>query len=91
VCGLKVGDEAVEGGFILRIGQREMDTIGVEIASTGATNAAYTSSANQGRVEARDCTHPPEAPVMSASLPVNALLTDIAQRFAGTLNRPSGL
>jgi hypothetical protein len=38
--GLEVGDEAINGGFVLRIGQGKMDTIGVEIACASTANAA---------------------------------------------------
>ena len=42
--GLEVGDEAINGGFVLRIGQGEMDAIGIEIACASTANAAYASS-----------------------------------------------
>ena len=42
--GLEVGDEAINGGFVLRIGQGKMDAICVEIACASTANAAYASS-----------------------------------------------
>jgi hypothetical protein len=41
---LEVGDEAIDGGFVLRIGQGEVDAISVEIACASTANAAYASS-----------------------------------------------
>jgi hypothetical protein len=41
---LEVGDEAINGGFVLRIGQGKMDAIGVEIACASTANAANASS-----------------------------------------------
>ena len=79
-CGLEVGNEAIDGGFVLRIGQGEMDAIGVEIACTSTANAAYASSVWMKEEEKEYNSHPPEAPVTSASRPASSLFTDIAGR-----------
>jgi hypothetical protein len=42
--GLEVGDEAINGGFVLRIGQGKMDAISVEVACASTANAAYALS-----------------------------------------------
>jgi hypothetical protein len=86
---LEVGDEAFDGGFVLRIGQGEMDAIGVEIACAGTANPAYALSVQKKMDGEVHNTHPPEAPVMSASRPASSLFTDIA-RPARTPNQPNG-
>ena len=53
--GLEVGDEAIDGGFVLRVGQGEMDAIGIEIACASTANPAYALSVqkNVGRRSAQ--------------------------------------
>jgi hypothetical protein len=84
LCGLEVGDEVIDGGFVLRIGQGEVDAIGVEIAGASAANPAYALSVQRMRMREVHNTHPPEAPVMSASRPARLLSTDIARRLVRT-------
>ena len=87
--GLEVGDEAINDGFVLRIGQGKMDTVGVEIACASTANAAYASSVERIWKEKSHNTHPPEAPVMSASRPASSLFTDIAGGPARIQNQPN--
>jgi hypothetical protein len=89
--GLEVGDEAINGGFVLRIGQGKMDSIGVEIACASTANAAYASSVERIWKEKNHNTYPPEAPVMSASRPASSLFTDIAGEPARIQNQPNDL
>jgi hypothetical protein len=88
--GLEVGDEAFDGGFVLRIGQGEMDAIGVEIACASTANPVYVLSVQKNVNGEVHNTHPPEAPVMSASRPASSLFPDIARRPARTPNQPNG-
>jgi hypothetical protein len=65
-----------------------MDAIGVEIACASTANPAYASSVQKNMDGEVYNTHPPEAPVMSASRPASSLFTDIAKP-ARSPNQPN--
>ena len=74
---LQVCDKGVDCGFVLRVGQSEVDTVEIEIACAGAADTGRGALDMLFAYVSRG-TDPPEAPVTSASLPLSSLSAGMA-------------